>query len=492
MNLRKALGLGFENGEISGRIQMRPKTKQVYEEVLQEIKPNEKEKKQVAQTVSTVLKTLEEEIKKSGIEARPELEGSIAHGTWISGERDIDIFILFPLGYPLDDLKRVGLELGKKTSKGKWRERYAEHPFIEAEVDGYRIDIVPCYKISEHTEKVTSVDRTPLHTEYLSTKIGENTRDEIVLLKAFMKGIGIYGAEVRINGFSGYLCELLVIHYGSFEDVLKNGLRWTTGEVIDIEKHYEDHEMLKTVFTEPLILIDPVDPSRNVAAAVSIDRMADLKSAARAFFENPSTKFFKYTHVKPMNKTEMVRLLESRGTDTLFIQLPCEKISPDIIWGELKKSSKALKKLLERYDFEVMNSDSWSDEGSISIMVMELASTSLPDVKVHEGPFAGDPNQQKFLDKHLYNEKTISGPWVKNGRWHVELKRDITNAKELVNSKLKDENLTDIGLSRDIMNWLKRGGKVLLNKEILAFYDSSESFAEFLTRFYIKKPNWLR
>jgi tRNA nucleotidyltransferase (CCA-adding enzyme) len=492
MNFRKAWDLGLENGETLGRIQMRPKIKQVYEEVLQEIKPNAKERKQVAQTVSTVLRTLEEEIKKSGIEARPELEGSIAHGTWISGERDIDIFILFPLSYPLVDLKRVGLEIGKKTSKGKWRERYAEHPFIEAEVDGYRIDIVPCYKISKHTEKVTSVDRTPLHTEYLSTRIGENMRDEIILLKAFMKGIGIYGAEVRINGFSGYLCELLVLHYGSFEDVLKNGLGWTTSEVIDIEKHYEDHEMLKTVFTEPLILIDPVDPGRNVAAAVSNDRIADLKSAARAFFENPSAKFFRHTHVKPMNETEMIRLLEDRSTDTLFIQLPCEKISPDIIWGELKKSSKALRKLLEKYDFEVMNSGAWSDEGSTSVMVMELSSANLPDVKVHVGPLAGDPNQRKFLSKHLYNEKKISGPWVENGRWHVELKRGISNAKQLVESKLKDANLTDIGLSRDVVNWLKRGGKVLENKEILAFYASSESFAEFLTCFYVKKPSWLQ
>lgn len=471
---------------------MTPKIKQVCEEVLQEIKPGEKEKEQVAQTASTILNLLEEEIKRYGIEAHPELEGSIAHGTWISGERDIDIFILFPLGYPLDELKRVGLELGKKASKGKWRERYAEHPFIEAEIDGYRIDLVPCYRISKYSEKVTSVDRTPLHTEYLSTRIGEDMRDEIILLKAFMKGIGIYGAELRINGFSGYLCELLTLHYGSFENVLRNGLRWTTHEVIDIEKHYSDREMLKTIFAEPLILIDPVDPTRNVAAAVSIDRMADLRSAARAFLANPSTMFFRQMRVKHMGETEMIRLLESRGTDTLFVQLPCGKISPDVIWGELKKSSKALKKLLEKQDFQVMNSDSWSDEDSTSVMVMELASVNLPRIKAHEGPLAGDPNQEKFLSKHLQNEKTIGGPWIKNGRWHVELKRDFTNAKQLIDSKLREENLTDLGLSKDIVKWLKKGGKVLLNKEILTLYSINQGFAEFLTRFYIKQPSWLQ
>jgi tRNA nucleotidyltransferase (CCA-adding enzyme) len=468
------------------------KIKQVCGRILEEIRPDEKEKRQVAQTVTAILNVLSKEIERSGVEARPELEGSVAHGTWISGERDIDIFILFPLGYPINELKRVGLELGKKASKGKWRERYAEHPFIEAEIGGYRIDMVPCYKISKYSEKVTSVDRTPLHTEYLLTKIAEGMRDEIILLKAFMKGIGVYGAELRINGFSGYLCELLSLHYGSFENVLRNLLRWVNQQVIDIEKHYKDHEMLKTIFTEPLILIDPIDPTRNVAAAVSIDRIADLKSAARAFLANPSTKFFKYAPAKPLNETEMSHQLESRGTDSLFLELPCERISPDIIWGELKKSLKALKNLLEKHDFEVINSDSWSDEYSTSIMVVELASAELPRIKIHEGPSAGDPSQEKFLDKHLHSERTMGGPWIKKGRWHVELKRDYTNAKQLIDSKLSEENLLDIGFSKDIVKWLRKGGKVLLNREILTLYSSNGSFAEFLTRFYNKQPSWLQ
>jgi tRNA nucleotidyltransferase (CCA-adding enzyme) len=468
------------------------KIKQVCEGILREIKPDEKEKRHVAQTVIAILNTLSEEIKRSGVEARAELEGSVAHGTWISGERDIDIFILFPLGYPVEELKKIGLELGKKASKGKWRERYAEHPFIEAETDGYRIDMVPCYRISKYSEKVTSVDRTPLHTEYLLTRIGEGMRDEIILLKAFMKGIGVYGAELRINGFSGYLCELLSLHYGSFENVLRNLLRWVNQEVIDIEKHYKDHEMLKTIFTEPLILIDPIDPTRNVAAAVSVDRIAVLKSAARAFLANPSTKFFKHAPVKPLDETEMSRQLESRGTDTLFLELPCERISPDIIWGELKKSLKALKNLLEKHDFEVINSDSWSDEYSISVMVVELASAELPGIKIHEGPLAGDPSQEKFLDKHLHSERTMGGPWIKKGRWYIELKRDYTNAKQLIDSKLTEENLPDVGFSKDIVKWLRQGGKVLLNREILTLYSSNGGFAEFLTAFYNKQPSWLQ
>ena len=31
-----------------------------------------------------------------------------------------------------------------------------------------------------------------------------------------MQGIGVYGAEIKVGGFSGYLCELLVMKYGGF------------------------------------------------------------------------------------------------------------------------------------------------------------------------------------------------------------------------------------------------------------------------------------
>jgi tRNA nucleotidyltransferase (CCA-adding enzyme) len=470
---------------------MRSKIKQVCEEILQEIKPDEKEKREVAQTVSTILNILDEEIKRSRIEACPELEGSVAHGTWVSGERDIDIFILFPLSYPLDELKRVGLELGKKASKGKWRERYAEHPFIEASIDGYRIDIVPCYKISKSSERVTSVDRTPLHTEYLSTRIGEGTKDEIILLKAFMKGIGVYGAELKINGFSGYLCELLTIHYGSFEKVLRSALRWATQEVIDIEKHYRDGETLETIFTEPLIFIDPIDPTRNVAAAVSSERIAILKGAAEAFLKDPSTKFFKPKKIEIVSANHLKALMKSRGTDTLFILIPAHKISPDIVWGELKKSLKAVTKLLELHDFKVLNSDIWSDEENEAVMVIELASANLPLVRSHQGPAAGDPSQQKFLDKHILGDKTLAGPWIREGKWFIELKRDFTNAKDLVETKLREGSPVAIGLSKDVGAWVKEGGMILKNEEIVPLYDSNSSFAEFLMNYFRKLPSWL-
>jgi tRNA nucleotidyltransferase (CCA-adding enzyme) len=470
---------------------MKSKTQQVCEEILTRIRPNDKEKKEVSTVVTKVIDSLNDEIKRLKVDAYPELEGSIAHETWVSGERDIDIFILFSQEYPLNDLKRTGLELGKAASHGKWRERYAEHPFIEATVDGYRVDIVPCYKISTHSERVTSVDRTPLHTKYLSRRLKEKDKNEVILLKAFLKGIGVYGAELKINGFSGYLCELLILHYGSFEEVLKGALEWETQHVIDIEKYYGDKETPKMLFNEPLIFIDPIDPTRNVAAAVSRERIGDLKGATRAFLTDPSAKFFKPKSLEPMKADQFRNLLRDRGTDTVFVRIPCQKISPDILWGELMKSSKAIKKLLELGNFQVLNCESWSDEDTQAVIAVELASADLPSIKVHEGPVAGDPNQDKFLGKHLRSDKTVAGPWIKDERWYVELKRDYTNAKLLIEEKLRKENPTDLGLSKDIGKWMKEGGNIILNEEVLPFYSANPRFAKFLTKYFAKRPNWL-
>jgi tRNA nucleotidyltransferase (CCA-adding enzyme) len=468
------------------------KINQICEEILKVAKPSREERTKVSITVSKVIDRLTEQIKILGVDAYPELEGSVAHGTWIAGQRDIDVFILFPLQTPLEELKKMGLEVGRQASEGRWRERYAEHPFVEAMIDDYRIDIVPCYKISKFSERVTSVDRTPLHTQFVSERIKDKERDQTILLKTFMKGIEVYGAELRVNGFSGYLCELLILHYGSLEELLKQVLKWVPQEVIDIEKHYNDKDIPRKIFPEPLIIIDPIDPTRNVAAAVSADRIAELKAAARAFVLSPSQRFFRPIAVQPMSSIELSDLLKKRGTETLFIQLPCDAVSPDVIWGELKKSTKALKRLLELKDFQVMSWGSWSDEEKLAVMVIELASASLPSIKLHEGPSAGDKSQEKFLEKHIHSEKIVGGPWIKDGKWQVELKREYTNAKTMLEARLATGELNSVGLSRDVDKWIREDGKVLLNEEILLLYNANHSFAEFLTRYYTKRPSWLR
>ncbi|WP_173424941.1 nucleotidyltransferase domain-containing protein, partial [Natrinema salifodinae] len=135
--------------------------------------------------------------------------GSTARNTWISGDRDIDVFVRFPPELDRETLEEHGLEVGHATLP-EGHEEYAEHPYVKGEVEGFDVDVVPCFRLESATEIRSAVDRTPFHTRYLQTRLDEDLAAAVRVTKQFLKGIGVYGSDLRTQGFSGYLTELLV------------------------------------------------------------------------------------------------------------------------------------------------------------------------------------------------------------------------------------------------------------------------------------------
>jgi len=58
--------------------------------------------------------------------------------------------------------------------------KYAEHPYTRIHLNdvGINVDLVPAYKIANAEELGTTVDRSPLHTEFLMhiLQMGRETR----------------------------------------------------------------------------------------------------------------------------------------------------------------------------------------------------------------------------------------------------------------------------------------------------------------------------
>ena len=127
----------------------------------------------------------------------------------------------YQLLFPRKNLGDIGLKIAKKAAgDAKQLERFAEHPYLEIFIDGYRVDIVPCYD-AKPGEWQSATDRTPYHTDYIKAHLAKELRGEVRLLKKFMQGIDVYGAEIKVGGFSGYLCELLIMKYGSFTETMR-------------------------------------------------------------------------------------------------------------------------------------------------------------------------------------------------------------------------------------------------------------------------------
>ena len=225
-----------------------------------------------------------------------------ARGTNLKGDSDVDIFVLFHKKTDPKELVRKGLTYGKKLASGKkdrYEIKYAEHPYIRLFLGelGIRIDLVPALKIDSIEEMGTTVDRTPLHADFINSNLNEKQRDDARVLKAMLKAHNIYGAEVKVGGFPGYLCEILVYQFGSLLRLLDNTALFSLPIMLDprTKNRLSDHNLVKK-FNSNFIVIDPVDSNRNVAAGVSPESLAKFVLIARQFVKEQSP--LKYPHLK--------------------------------------------------------------------------------------------------------------------------------------------------------------------------------------------------
>ncbi len=248
----------------------------VEEKVLARIRPSAEEEARIERAVKDLLERLTGLLRSKGWEAKPFLAGSVAKGTHLTGT-EIDLFVAFPPDLPRPELETRGLALGKIL-------------------------------VTDATQRMSAVDRTPLHVDYVLGRIKEGQADEIRLLKAWAEGVGVYGAEAKVMGFSGYLCELLVLKYGTFRAVLENSLAWRKGELIELDRPPG------RAFPEPLVVVDPVDPNRNVASAVSVEQLATFAHAAREYLRAPSERFFFPRPAKAMTIPKLRALAKIRGS----------------------------------------------------------------------------------------------------------------------------------------------------------------------------------
>jgi len=460
-------------------------------QVLKKITPGHAERRRTLGLAKTMQRKVKEEAKRLGLDAEVRIDGSLAKDTWLSGEADVDIFIKVPTTLRRDKFRNTCLEVARKAAgKNEWVERFAEHPYLEVRVEGTRVNIVPCYDV-KLGKWVSATDRTPFHTSYVKKHLNERLKGETRLLKKFMKGIGVYGAEIKIGGFSGYLSEVLILKYKSFLNVLKSASDWKRGQVIDLENYYRDRLYeAKKLFDAPLITVDPIDKGRNAAAAVTANRLDEFIAASRTFIAKPGLQFFYPAETKPFPAGEFVERLKARETDLVFVKFSGVKAVPDILWGQMYRSLRALRNLLEQNDYDVIRTDTWSDETDNGIFIFELKSRKLPLLKKRIGPPISSKEAEVFLKKHVGATHTFSGPWVENGRWIVEIKREYTDAVELLSKNLKSGG-RDVGVARLPAKRIEKSFQIFVNEGILDFYSSNIDFARFMTDYIVERPRWL-
>src|ERR687895_22431 len=326
--------------------------------------------------------------------------GSFAKGTWLPDHADIDIFVKIKRSVGAEKFEEMGRQIGSKALKMYGPKlRYSDHPYVEVFVKNVRVNVVPCYDV-EHGKWQSAADRSPFHTRYISRHFDNEKRREARLLKKFFKSVGIYGAEISTEGFSGYVSEVLVLKYSSFENVLRAAADWQERQIIAVSDY--DSDFVKAS-NGPLIIIDPVDRRRNLGTAISPQSVAKFMLAARAFLEKPSLEFFKQgkSHRRGARKLLL--------PNVLVVEFSHEKKSPDIIWGQLKRSINAIAKQLELAHFEVLRSYGVTDERTSAALAFLLESITLPAYTKKKGP---EIFRKKDTSSFLLNRKKPLAIWV--------------------------------------------------------------------------------
>jgi len=397
--------------------------REILNKVLTNIKPDEKIKHILIKTYNKFHEIIQSCYSQIGLQSYEiTLQGSVAKDTFLKNDVDIDIFILFdPSKYSIDWLNKDFIEITSNCLRNSGYNviiEYASHPYVVTYDNSFEINIVPAFRVSEPSKIISAVDRTPFHTAYIKHKLCEECKDEVRLLKYFLKLWNLYGAEIKTQGFSGYLVELLIIAYKSFENTLKNSLMWRAYKTcIDIEGYYKNEKECRKKFeNDVLVVIDPVDANRNAASALSLKNFSMFKLLARLFLENPSEKFFEENHSIPSENNVSI-LIQDRtlreGLCYITIIFDIVKKIPDVIWGQLRRIQNSIRNTLNEQGFQCTFIDSWIDTNlTKAISIVELYECR--DYEYRIGPPAYDPEAINFLRK---NKDSVIGPWVnENGR----------------------------------------------------------------------------
>ncbi|MEM0157228.1 MAG: CCA tRNA nucleotidyltransferase [Thermoplasmataceae archaeon] len=386
--------------------------------------PDDNEREEISEITEILISGIRQILSRDGIEATPVLVGSTAKHTNLKNA-DIDIFMVFDRKYTERQMESIGLRIGHEVLPDGM-ERYAEHPYVSGHIKGRKIDIVPCFKIEKNTKIISSVDRTPLHTEYVLSHLDEKRRNDVLALKLFMKSIGVYGSEIRVQGFSGYVCELLVINFGSFQKVLEK-FSSQKGRLIIPES-----TALAAKYNSPVIIEDPTDSSRNAAAAISLENFSIMKIESRLFLHSPSQSFFtKPQHEKPLPYVE-------RGTCTRIIILPKPDLVDDVIYSQAQRAKKILVEHIVNMGFHYIDSDLYVGD-RIEIMI-ETEAAQLPAVTKHIGPPVDTPNSMAFIMKWR-DGKSIRGPYVCDDRICVDAPSGVRDIDTAISSALSGSNI---------------------------------------------------
>ncbi len=403
------------------------------EEVLEKVKERLEPGKTNMDNVEATVRRINKSLDKNDVKAECMIGGSFAKNTHLRGDHDVDLFVRFDknkydsgdISDILEDVLPFEVERVNGSRDYFKAERYGNLEF----------EIVPVLKVSNHEEAKNITDMSPLHVEYIKEqeKKIDNLNEGIRLAKQFAKANRVYGAESYIQGFSGHVVDLLVAYYGGFMKLVKAAADWGDRVVIDMESHWSNplKELNDSKLESPLVLVDPIQPERNAAAALSKEKFELFKTRCRQFLDSPDEDFFK---VKDFSIEDLEDQAGENGL--VVVKLWPYKDKEDVMGSKLRQCYEYMFRKLEEREWPIIESD-WEfregeDTGKDSRKLENqpkgffyfIVDEDAPEFIERKGPpVTKKKDLKKFTDKH-------SNTYVEGGRVFARIDRKYDSPRD--------------------------------------------------------------
>ena len=440
--------------------------------VRERVTPAPEDREHLRSVAETVVDRAEAALAERDVAATVRLVGSAGRDTWLPDERDVDVFVALDPDLDREALERVGLEVGHAVLP-EGREEYAEHPYVTGVLDGVDVDVVPCYDVDDATAVRSAVDRTPFHAAYVEARLDDDLAAEVRALKQLLRAVGAYGSNLRTRGFSGYLVELLVLEYGGVAAVLEAAADWQPPVRLDPAGHDGRR------FDDPLVVVDPTDPDRNVAAVCSADNVARLTHHARAVLDDPSVGAWFPDPRTPLDAAAVREHVASRGTTPVALVFDAPDLVDDELYPQLRKSLDGLADALDRRGFDVLRREAFA--GDRAVLLLELAVAERPRVERHPGPPVHvREHAERFLATYE-DDDGVYGPFIAGDRYVVERERGVASAVAFLESDAR----YDARLGPAVDEALRASGELLVGGEVA---DLADAFGDELAAYFDPRP----
>jgi tRNA CCA-adding enzyme len=269
-------------------------SEQFTKSILAEITPTDEEIVQQKAAITELTDALKTYGNKEGFKySRIQAEGSTGRKqTQLRGASDLDIFVVLnpthnemvqkedpKVKTPIVDELMDGLvEDWFKPAMAildpaDLQKTYSQHPYLSLTYSGFDVDIVGCFELSAQelarSGPISAMDRTIHHSEYVALHLDDVKRNDVRILKSFVRANHAYADTCAVGrmGFTGYALELLIINTGGLLPAFKAIAGLESAPLDPKGRAISELREIPAFRDDYVFIIDPTDPSRNVASS---------------------------------------------------------------------------------------------------------------------------------------------------------------------------------------------------------------------------------